>query len=102
MPSTRSRTPGASETSSASRVTDEGATPGGRRSMGCGLSVPEPIRHAACPPLDVPEGGRQRPAVLTAGLANNDGGAGGAARHNGCGERLHRYELYTASLKRLT
>ena len=67
-----------------SRVTDEGATPGGRSSMGGPFSSPNRSPRAY-PPLDVPQG-RQRPAVLTAGLANNDGDAGGAARH----ERMWR------------
>src|SRR5690349_7577328 len=40
--------------------------------------------------------------MTAAGLANNDGGAGEAARHKKCGERLHRGPAYTQTLNRPT
>src|SRR3954451_3331839 len=98
MPSTRKSTPGASETSSASRVTDEGATPGGSSSMGKRPFCPRCDRHARYPPLDVPVRDDKGPRWSSAGLANNDGDAGGAERHERCGERLHCPQAYTLFL----
>src|SRR3954471_17203643 len=87
MPSTRRSTPGLSATSTDSRVTEEGATPGGRSSMGGTFLVPKGARSSSADVLKDDRG----PRWSSAGLANDDddGVAHGAPRHTGGDGGLH-------------
>src|SRR6476469_3022259 len=80
-PSTRSRMPGRSATSTDTRVTEEGATPGGRSIMEIpDLAVPqEHPRRVPHPPTS--QRTIKARGMGAAGLANDDGDdqAGGAA-----------------------
>src|SRR4051794_26539669 len=86
IPSTRNSTPGRSATSTESRVTEEGATPGGRSSMGGPFSSPGCAQLIRRRPKD-----DRGPRWSSAGLANDDGDAdaGGATRHERGGGGLH-------------
>src|SRR3954449_12072746 len=86
IPSTRRSTPGRSATSIESRVTEEGATPGGRSSMTGTFLVPGCAQLIRRRPKD-----ERGPRWSSAGLANDDGDdeAGGGTRHERGGGGLH-------------
>src|SRR4051812_11730714 len=93
-PSTRRRIPGRSATSTETRVTEAGATPGGRSIMGLAFLSRETPALRSTASADVPQDD-EGPRWMTAGLANDDGDelAGGAAadraRERGGAQRLH-------------